>query len=141
MMFDRVPRIICDQTRVFTDSDQVHRYSGVISNAAKPFQVTLAWTDAPGSIVGKRDLVNNLDLVVNIGGQRYLGNVFKGEWSSTGGTPDQLNNVESVFLPPGATGRFVIDVIGTCINGYGVPGDPHPNNQDYALIIYNAVSE
>ena len=75
----------------------------------KPFRVTLAWTDAPGSTTGN-SYVNNLDLEVTVNGTTYKGNVFSGPNSIVGGTADVRNNAESVFLPAGAGGsaiRFV----------------------------------
>ena len=48
--------------------------------------------------------VNNLDLEVTVGGVTYKGNVFSGGNSVSGGVADTKNNVESVFLPAGATG-------------------------------------
>ena len=82
--------------------------------------------------------VNNLDLEVTVGGNTYKGNVFSGAFSATGGTADTRNNVESVFIPAGVTGSFVIKVKATNIAGDGVPGDANPLDQDFALVVYNA---
>ena len=59
---------------------------------------------------------------MTVGGNTYKGNVFSGAFSATGGTADTRNNVESVFLPAGVTGSFVIKVKATNIAGDGVPG-------------------
>ncbi len=66
-----------------------------VQDASKPVKVTLVWTDAPGPIGGNA-FVNNLDLEVAGGGNTYLGNVFGGAYSRTGGSADVRNNVESV---------------------------------------------
>ena len=102
----------------------------------KPFRVTLAWTDAPGSTTANA-YVNNLDLVVTIGGVTYKGNVFTNAYSIAGGTADLKNNVESVFLPAGVSGNFTVTINGTAINGIGVPNPNNALQQDFAFVIYN----
>src|SRR6185503_15012996 len=93
----------------FTASGQQRVITGFVPDNTKPFRVTLAWTDPPGPTSGSA-FVNNLDLEVTIGGTTYKGNVFTGAFSAAGGSADIRNNVESVFLPAGTTGNFVIKV-------------------------------
>ena len=121
----------------FTASGQQRVITGSVSNNAKPFRVTLAWTDVPGPTSGNA-FVNNLDLEVTVGGNTYKGNVFSGAFSATGGTADTRNNVESVFIPAGVSGSFVIKVKATNIAGDGVPNNGQPLDQDFALVTYNA---
>jgi subtilisin-like proprotein convertase family protein len=136
--FDGAPRMMRDQTTVDTlvDTGQTRTFSGTVSDPTQPFRVTLAWTDAPGSIIGAA-YVNNLDLTVQVGGVTYYGNVFSGATSVSGGAPDVRNNVESVFLPAGVSGPFTITVTAANISGDGVPGIGG-NDQDFALVMYNA---
>jgi hypothetical protein len=133
------PRLLFDQRAVdmFTASGQQRLVTGTVSSSAAPFRVTLAWTDPPGSTSGA-SYVNNLDLEVAVGGNTYRGNVFSGASSTTGGTADTKNNVESVFLPAGVSGAFSVRVIATNIAGDGVPGNASPLDQDYALVVSNA---
>lgn len=143
--FDRTttPSILQDEdtvNRLFTASGQTRTFTGNVANNTKPFRVTLAWTDAPGSTVGNAYL-NNLDLTVTIGGNTYLGNVFDNtlhDVSATGGVADVANNVESVFLAAGVSGPFTVTVTATNINSDGVPNVGTATDQDFALIIYNA---
>jgi len=137
--FDGVARILKDQRPgdLFTASGQLRVVTGTITDASKPFRVTLAWTDAPGASFAA-PYCNNLDLTVLVGGQEYKGNVFVGATSVTGGEADLKNNVESVFLPAGVTGDFVVLVQATNINSIGVPDGTDTPNQDYALTVYNA---
>ena len=93
-------------------------------------RVTLAWTDAPGSTTGAA-YVNNLDLVVTVGGVAYKGNVFSGANSAAGGTADAKNNVENVFLPAGVSGPITVRVTATSLAGIGVPGAAGVVNQDF----------
>ncbi|HEY7162126.1 MAG TPA: putative Ig domain-containing protein, partial [Acidobacteriota bacterium] len=138
--FDSVARMMKDQipAQEFSATAQSQIFTGTVSDSSKPFRVTLAWTDAPGSTVGNA-FVNNLDLTVTVGGNTYRGNVFSGANSITGGSADPANNLESVFLPAGVTGNFIITVNATNIAGDGVPGDGDPTDQDFALVCYNCI--
>jgi hypothetical protein len=138
--FDGAPRIVKDQVPadVFTASGQTRTYTGSVADSAKPVRVTLVWTDAPGSTTGAA-YNNNLDLVLTIGGTAYLGNVFSTSFSIAGGSADLRNNVESVFIPPGISGNFAVSVKATNINSDGVPNVGGPLDQDFALVVYNAV--
>ncbi len=137
--FDGALRILRDElpSDTFTESGQTRVFSGVIVDTTKPFRVTLAWTDAPGSTTGAA-YNNDLDLVVTVAGIAYKGNVFSGAFSTSGGAADTANNVESVFLPVGLSGTFTVTVNATSINSVGVPNAAGDLNQDFALVIYNA---
>lgn len=135
--FDATSRTLVDQTQVLGASGQTFQTSGSVADTAKPFRVTLAWTDAPGPTTGA-PWVNNLDLEVTVGGVTYKGNVFSGANSVSGGAADTKNNVESVFLPAGTSGNFTVTVRATNIAGDGVPGNADTTDQDFALVVYNA---
>jgi len=113
---------------------RVRTYS--VPDPGRPVKVTLAWTDAPGPTSGS-PVVNNLDLVVAAGGRTYKGNTFEGAFSRTGGAADPRNNVESVYLPAGASTRLSVTVRGTAISGDGVPGVGDGTDQDFALVVSN----
>ncbi len=131
--------IFHDQTAgdLFTATGQQRTIAGTVSSNTKPFRVVLAWTEPPGSTTGN-SFINNLDLEVTVGGNTYKGNVFTGAFSSTGGVADIRNNTESVFVPAGVSGSYVIKVTATNIAGDGVPGNGSPLDQDFALVVYNA---
>ena len=137
--FDGVARVLRDQTSAdkFTATGQTRTFTGNVTDNAKPFRVTLAWTDAPGSTTGNA-YNNNLDLTVTVGGNTYKGNIFSGANSATGGTADAKNNVESVFIPAGVSGAFTVTVTAANINSDGVPNEAPTLDQDFALVIYNA---
>lgn len=137
--FDGVPRVLRDQlsTNKFTAAGQTRTFTGTIADPSKPYRVTLAWTDAPGGTTG--DAFNNdLNLTVLVGGNTYKGNVFNGALSITGGVADSRNNLESVFLPAGLSGGFVVTVSAANINSDGVPNESPALDQDFGLVIYNA---
>jgi hypothetical protein len=135
--FDGAPRLLTDQTRVLGSTGETYRVFGSVASTDRPVRITLAWSDAPGTPVGA-PWVNDLDLEVTINGQTYRGNVFSGAVSTTGGFPDGQNNVESVFLPTGMSGTFLVTVRATNIAGDGVPGNGDSTDQDFALVVHNA---
>ena len=137
--FDGATRLLRDQVQddMFTATGQKRAFAGQVADSTKPFRVTLAWTDAPGNTFGAA-YNNDLDLTVIVGGQTYKGNVFSGQYSITNGTADAKDNVESVFLPAGFSGQFIVTVTAANINSEGVPGAASPLSQDFALVVYNA---
>ena len=139
--FDGTARILRDQltSELFTASGQTRTYYGMVSDPSKPLRITLGWTDAPGSTTGNA-YKNNLDLAVSVGGATYKGNVFSGAHSAAGGAADVRNNVESVFLPAGATGLVQVTVTAFNINSDGVPGYGGALDQDFALVVANATA-
>ncbi len=93
-------------------------------------KIVLVWTDAPSSSLAETNLVNDLDLVVRGPGGEFLGNVFDGGTSITGGFADQINNVEVVWLPDAGKGTWTIEVAPRAI--------PEPA-QDFALVVTGPV--
>jgi subtilisin-like proprotein convertase family protein len=134
---DSTPRRFYDQTDLLASSGASSVRAFTVQDTSKPVKVTLVWTDAPGPVGGDA-FVNNLDLEVGGAGHTYLGNVFGGAYSRSGGSADVRNNVESVILPPGTSGRFAVTVRGTSIGGDGVPGNGDTTDQDFALVVSNA---
>ncbi|GAA5529575.1 carboxypeptidase regulatory-like domain-containing protein [Herpetosiphon gulosus] len=133
---DNTPRIVVDQTRTFGATGEEFTQIGQVADSAKPIRITLAWTDAVGSTTGN-SYVNDLDLEVTVGGQTYKGNVFNGALSTTGGTADNKNNIEGVYLPAGASGAIQVKVIARNIAGDAIPGNADTTDQDFALYVYN----
>jgi subtilase family protein/Big-like domain-containing protein len=136
---DGVPRTLVDQDKMLGNTGQVFTLTGHVGDPTKPFRVTLAWTDAPGS-PAVNPVVNDLDLQVDIGGKTYVGNHFSGAVSIEGGPSDHLNNLEGVWAPAGASGDFTIRVVAANIAGDGVPGNTDLTDQDFALVVYNTDS-
>ena len=138
-VFDSAARMRVDQSVVLSATGATHTVSGSIAAPSTPFRVVLAWTDAPGATTGNA-YVNDLDLEVTVNGALYRGNVFNGANSTTAGSPDARNNLESVFLPAGTTGSFSISVRARTVAGDGVPGNGDTTDQDFALLVYNGSS-
>lgn len=96
----------------------------------------LAYTGAPGAI-GTNPQVNNLNLAAEVASSTYLGNVFSGQWSATGGTADSASNYEAIFLPAGTDGDLEITATGFNIAGDGVPNSGDGTDQDFAIVCTN----
>ena len=141
MAFDGSARALRDELAqdLLTASGQTLTFSGAIIDSTKPLRITLAWTDAPGSTTASAVYNNDLDLTVTINGLTYKGNVFTGPYSAPGGSADKANNVESVFLPAGLSGRFTLTITAANINSDGVPNNSTPLDQDFALVAYNSL--
>lgn len=126
-----------DQRTRLTDTGQQWQTILTVDDPAKPLKVTLAWSDAPGAAGANPALVNNLDLTVVHDGQTYRGNVFAAGWSTTGGSADQLNNLENVYIQSPVAGEVTVTVTATAIAGDGVPYDGDATDQDFALVCFN----
>lgn len=103
-------------------------YQHNVATAGNPLKVTLVWSDFASTESAASNLVNNLNLVVTApdGTTTYLGNVFSGGWSQSGGSADGVNNVENVYIESAAAGTWTVTV-----NGANVPQGPQP----FALVI------
>lgn len=144
--FDDTTRLLFDQVKTAhrnaaVDASEVFTVTGQVADNTRPFRVTMAYTDAPGTPGAGTIRCNDLDLEVQVGGNFYRGNDFNQDTSNVGAVadaPDDQNNVESVFLPAGTTGNFVVTVRPTNINSDGVLNNGDADDQDFALVIYNA---
>jgi hypothetical protein len=134
--FDDSTRALVDQSHLFSSTGQTWTWAGSVADTTKPLRIVLNYTDAPGAI-GTSPQVNNLNLSVVVNGITYLGNRFTGRWSTTGGTADNANNYEAIYLPATTTGEIVITVTAANIAGDGVPNNDKALDQDFALVCYN----
>ena len=141
------PVLYYDQnTRVFDNTGENWTLSVAPADPARPVQIVLAYTDAPGHGLGGTTPAwnNDLDLSVGVGSSLYLGNVFGADGNSaTGGTADNRNNVESVVLTPAALagGAMEVRVAATNINSDALPNSGDSTDQDFALVCINCVSQ
>lgn len=76
-------------------------------DGSKGIDITLAWSDSEASANAAQSesrLINNLDLIlIAPDGTSYLGNHFSSGASIIGGSADNLNNIERIRIPAGAT--------------------------------------
>ncbi|WP_376694878.1 S8 family serine peptidase [Wenzhouxiangella sp. EGI_FJ10305] len=140
------PLFTHDQATVLTASGQARRFRLSAADPAAPIRIMLAWTDAPGHGLGGSTpaWVNNLDLLVQADGLNYVGNdVGTNGWSAPGGTPDERNNLEAVYLSPDQhRGAITIIVSAAEIAGDALtPWQPSSARQDFALACFNCRAE
>ncbi len=142
-MTDSTSKYFYDQGHIFTASGQTFQPMPVFTvvDPSLPVRIMMAYTDAPALADCNPCLVNDLDLQVQVGSDTYLGNVFLNGYSTTGGTPDSLNNVEAVYLPPGTTSVFTVTILASNITADAIPGNSYSTDQDFALFIYNATDQ
>jgi subtilisin family serine protease len=135
---DRGPRIYTDQKHALTANGQEHLIQVAPVDTGRPLRVTLAWTDAAGAAGSNPALVNDLDLEVTetSTGNVFKGNVFANGFSTTGGSFDDRNNVECVYVP-NPSGTYEVRVIAGAITAPARPDLVTPW-QDFALVIDNA---
>lgn len=101
-------------------------------NSSDSLRVTLVWADVESPVGAQGSLINDLDLEVTTPNGVFKGNVFSGGQSSTGGTFDNLNNVEQVAINNPSGGSLIIRVSASDIaNG----------PQGYALVVSGDVLE
>jgi subtilisin family serine protease len=131
-----VHTIYRDQIDVFNNTGEQYQLALGVSDPTKPFKVTLAWSDAPGAVGANPALVNDLNLTVLNGGNTYMGNVFSGGWSVTGGSADAINNLENVYIQS-PSGSAVITIDAVNIAGDGIPYSGDTTDQDFALVCHN----
>jgi hypothetical protein len=106
--------LLVDQTGGLGDG-QFIEYQVNVTDGSIPLEVSLCWTDYPGSPAALTQLVNDLDLEVVNGASTYVGNHYNNGVSTTGGPADHLNVEENVRVAAPATGVWMIRVRGTSV--------------------------
>jgi subtilisin family serine protease len=138
---DSAARVYVDQSVVLDELDEASTLRVTPADPSRPLRVTLVWTDAPGAPDAKRALVNDLDLVVeSADGTQWRGNAFDDGLSEPGARADRIDNVENVFLPDAASEGYTVSVVAHNLPADGIPGAGTHTEQDFALVISNAVA-
>jgi uncharacterized repeat protein (TIGR01451 family) len=106
-------------------SGETHVYQLNVASGIEPLEVTLAWTDYPSTPAASPNINNDLDLRVSGPDGTFLGNVFSGGHSTTGGSADRLNTLENVLVISPTPGLWSITV-----ESFTVPDGPQP----YAVV-------
>lgn len=140
LLFDDALKVVVNQDVLLDNSGETWDMTVSAADPARPVRVMMVYTDQAGAI-GTSPQVNDLNLSVEAGGQTYLGNVFNGQWSVTGGSADTANNYEAVFFDAGAVSALTVTVSAFNIAGDGVPNLGDATDQDFALVCYNCVQE
>ncbi len=130
--------LVVDDNRLGLGTGGSSTYELAIGDTSTPVEITLAWTDYPGTAYSSPALVNDLNLVVTApDGTTYLGNVYAGynpgESVPNPAEPsDYINNVESVLVITDIqAGLWTVEV-----SGFDVPMGPQP----YALVMTGGIA-
>lgn len=116
---------------LFTGDERAFAFA--VRGSGERLKVTMTFTDKEAAPAAAFVPVNDVDLeVVSPSGAVYLGNVFSGGVSVTGGSPDALNNVEQVHIDAPEIGEWTARLIGAAIND---------GPQGYALVVTGDVGE
>lgn len=100
-----------DDRSVLSNTGQSKSYVFNVTFANSQLKTVLAWSDARGSRFSNNQLVNDLDLEVESpDGTIYLGNDFASGRSTTGGTKDDVNNLEVVLIDSAIKGIWTVRV-------------------------------
>ena len=100
-----------DDRSVLSNTGQSKSYVFNVTFANSQLKTVLAWSDARGSRFSNNQLVNDLDLEVESpDGTIYLGNDFANGRSTTGGTKDDVNNLEVVLIDTAMKGIWTVRV-------------------------------
>jgi hypothetical protein len=105
-----------------------------------PLKISLVWTDVAQTPPASKHLVNDLNLkVTDPNNIVYWGNqgLNTSKWTSSGGDPDTINNVENVFIENPTSGVWTIEVIGENVPSEGDPYTPGVD-QPFSLVASNA---
>jgi hypothetical protein len=101
--------LLVDQTEGLGSGEFIE-YQVNVTDGTQALEVTLCWTDYPGHPAAAIQLVNNLNLTVSNGATTYLGNVFLGGFSTTGGSADDRNVEENVRIQSPAAGLWTVRI-------------------------------
>ena len=119
--------------RNFLRSGNNRDYSFNLTHGWQQLKIVLSWSDYRGSTWATDQLQNDLDLLVTApdGTTTYLGNVFENGRSISGGTADDVNNVEVVLIDQAQKGVWTVRVSDVRHGG-------QKSEQTYALAIRGA---
>ncbi len=120
---------------------QTHAYEVEVPvGSAADFRATLCYIDpAPTGVAGK-NRVNNLSIkVTSPGGTVYWGNngLVTNNYSTSGGTEQDIDTVENVFVATPAAGIWKVEILGTSIVADGDLSTPGLNAR-YSLVVTGA---
>ncbi|HEX9341892.1 MAG TPA: PQQ-binding-like beta-propeller repeat protein [Thermoplasmata archaeon] len=129
--------LVLDDNRNGLNTGDVTNYSLAIGDASQSVEITLVWSDYPGTAGCNPCLVNDLDLTVHApDGTLYAGNQYvgmnPGESKPNPTRSDHRNNVESVLVITGVQeGVWTVTVTAN-----DVPNGPQP----YAIVMTGGIA-
>lgn len=116
---------------------QTKSYRTYVAAGTAEFKATMVYNDLPGTTSSLLHRINDLTLKVTApNGTVYYGNngLAAGNYSTPGGSPNTVDNVENVFVQNPASGVWLVEVSGDSItlDGHTETGQI---DADYALVV------
>lgn len=132
----RTQMYIVDETDVLANLGST-THSVSVSAGTPAFKATMVYRDPPGTTSSTLHRINNLDLTVTSpSGTVYRGNngLAAGMWSTAGGSANNVDTVENVFVQNPEAGTWLVQVAASAVNQ-----DSHVEtgvvDADYALVV------
>ena len=118
----------------FTAASQTIEYTFTVNSSSEQLRVTMTFTDVAAALNAAFTPINdvNLEVVDPNGDSTYLGNVFVGGVSATGGTADARNSTEQVHITNPIAGEWTVRVSAAAIN---------QETQGFALVITGDIAD
>lgn len=105
---------VVDETDALTPLS-AKRYDVAVGTGETELNVTMAYKDPMGTVGAERARVNDLTLrVTSPSGTVYFGNngLVLGNFSTSGGSSNQIDTVENVFIKDPESGTWKVEVLG-----------------------------
>jgi len=122
---------------------EISTFNVDVAGGESELKVTLVYTDPPGTTSAAMHRINDLNLKVTApGGTIYHGNngLLEGTASTPGGSPNDLDTVENVFIANPAAGTWTVEIHAAEVNQ-----DAHLATAEtdvvYALVVTGATGE
>ncbi len=142
-MYDnRNSMFLVDETDVLTQGNTT-RWDVTVAPGTPQLKIVLAYNEPAGNPAASVQLVNNLSLRVTAPNNTvYWGNagLNAGVWSTPGGSEDNVNPNEAVFVSTPAAGTWQVEVIATAIVADNHLETPAVD-ADYALAVVGATGQ
>jgi len=136
MWDERGKTYVVDETRLLTNGT-ADRFDVTVASGEAALRVVLNYSEPAGNPAATKTLINDLTVrVTSPGSTVYWGNnaLEDGNWSVAGGTADDTNPIECVFVQNPQAGVWHVDIIASA-----VVADNHvetvPVDADYGLVI------
>ena len=130
-----------NETEILTNMQSVD-YAAFVADLPDPpaLRITLVYADPSGLPSASQQRINDLTLkVISPAGTVYWGNngLLAGLWSTPGGTPNEVDTVENVFIEDPEPGIWTVTVIASEINEDSHVETPE-EDADFALVVSGA---
>jgi len=129
--------IIVDESVLLGEFDTAKFTVDVANRSGCGLRASMVYTDPAGSPIARVHRVNDLSLKLTApNGTVYWGNngLLAGNWSTTGGSSNNVDTTENVFINNAAAGTWTIEVLVEELNQDGHP-ETRRLDADFGLVV------